>query len=102
MGIDYRGYMIVGRDYEDLPDEVITEIEEKFDDDIYEWMEANDLTHASLWYEAGTDGMIIGISVEDVYEHSLDDWFLKLKETFTKVREVIKVEPKLIGTQDIY
>lgn len=102
MGIDYSGMMIVGRDYENLPDEVISEVEDRFGGNVYEWMEDNGLDFASLWYDAGTDGMIVGISVNDVKEKDLGDWFLKLKETFTKVREIIKVEPILYGTQHIY
>lgn len=96
MGIDYSGMMIVGCDYHDLPEEVLTEIEEKFEDDVYEWIEENGLDYASEWYDAGIDGMIIGISVNDVEEEDLDIWFKNLKETFKKVESILKVKPKLI------
>lgn len=102
MGIDYSGMMIVGVDYEELPDEVSEEIEEKFDDDVYGFIEHYILDTASLWYDSGTDGMIIGKQVEDVFKEDLDKWVEKLKKTFDEVESILKVKPKLIGTQDIW
>ena len=96
MGIDYSGMMIVGIHYDDLP----AEIQEQ--DDIWEWIEEQGLDVANEWYDSGTDGMIIGISMSDVSKDDLDTWFLDLKNTFVKVEKILKKEPTLIGTQDIY
>lgn len=96
MGIDYSGMMIIGVDYEELP-EHIQEIE-----DIYEWADKEGLDIASLWYDAGTDGMIIGKSIEDVSEEDFDEWTIKVKQMFKEVELILGVKPKLIGTQDIY
>ena len=38
----------------------------------------------------------------DVLEKDLEGWFFELKEAFHIVRTKLKVEPTLIGTQDIY
>lgn len=102
MGIDYSGMMIVGVDYDELPEEVLAEIEEKFDGDVYEFKEHYGLDNASLWYDSGTDGMIIGKQVEDVFKEDLDKWVKKLKKTFDEVESILKVKCKLIGTQDIW
>lgn len=102
MGIDCRGMMIVGVDYEELPNEVLEEIEEKFNDDVYGFIEHYRLDNASLWCDSGIDGMIIGKQVEGVFKKDLDKWVEKLKKTFDEVESILKVKPKLIGTQDIW
>jgi hypothetical protein len=102
MGIDYSGMMIVGTHYDNLPREILDDVENNFDDDIYLWMEEYGLDHASEWYDCGIEGMIIGKTIDDVNEENLDTWFKNLKETFKKVETILKVKPKLIGTQNIW
>ena len=102
MGIDYDGKMMIGVDYEDLPEEVLKEIEEKFEGDIYEFMEANELDSASLWYNADIDGMIIGKIIRATTKYELDTWLEYVKKEFEEVESILKVKCMLLGTQDIY
>jgi len=96
MGIDYSGMMIVGVHFDNLPEEI------REQEDIYEWIDENGLDAANEWYDCGVDGLIIGKSMPDVLEKDLEGWFFELKEAFHIVRTKLKVEPTLIGTQDIY
>lgn len=99
MGIDIDAKMIVGVYYDDLP----KELRELDDDDLYDFIEDNELNHASLWYDAGMEGWIIGRTVNnDIPEANLDAWLLKVKEAFKEVQEILKVKPDLIATQHVY
>lgn len=99
MGIDIDAKMIVGVYYDDLPKEL-----RKLDyDDLYDFIEDNNLNHASLWYDSGVDGMLIGRTVNnDVPEENLDAWLIKVKEAFKEVKDILKVKPDLIATQHVW
>lgn len=89
--------MLVGCHFNDLPEET-QELE-----DIYEFAEDNGLITASEWYDAGTEGMYIGIEVSsEIEEAKLDEFIIDVKLAFVKAKDVLKVQPTLISTQDIW
>ena len=51
MGIDIDAKMIVGVYYDDLPDELTRD-----HDKLYDFIQDNNLNHASLWYDAQIEG----------------------------------------------
>lgn len=102
MGIDYNGLMLVGCHYNDLHDDVKEEIDGTYDGDVWEWANQKNLYLASEWFDCGTEGMIIGFKVENVYLADFDDWVINTKKLFDEAFKIFKVPPKLIGTQDIY
>ena len=98
MGIDIDAKMIVGVYYDDLPDELTRD-----HDKLYDFIEDNNLNHASLWYDSGMEGWIIGRTVNnDVPEENLDAWLIKVKEAFKEVKDILKVKPDLIATQHVW
>ena len=71
-------------------------------DKLYDFIEDNNLNHASLWYDSGMEGWIIGRTVNnDVPEENLDAWLIKVKEAFKEVKDILKVSPDLIATQHV-
>ena len=97
MGIGYSSMMLVGCHFNDLPEE-IREL-----DDIHQFIDDNGLARASEWYDAGTDGMLLGIEVDSTVEYAgLDAFREEVEAAFKVARELLKVEPKLIATQDIW
>ena len=98
MRIDIDAKMIVGVKYSDLP----AELKKLSTDDLYNFLEDNELEYASLWYDSGMEGWIIGRTVNnDVPEEKLDTFVIKLKEAFKEVQEILKVNPYLIATQHV-
>lgn len=99
MGIDIDAKMIVGVYYDELP----KNLRELNYDDLYDFIEDNNLNYASLWYDSGMDGSIIGRTVNnDIPEQNLDSWLLKVKEAFKEVESILKVKPNLIATQHVW
>ena len=97
MGIDIDSAMMVCVEFDELPDE-IKEVE-----CIYNWMDENGLDYASLWYDAGTEGMIIGkILDNNIYEKDFALWSDDMKEVFEEVRNKTKCEPTLTATQNVW
>ena len=97
MGIDYTGLMIIGVDYDELPEQI-----KEDNEDIWQWADDQGFYVASLWFDAGTDGMIIGIQVSDCEYEDLDNWFDTVKQGFADFESIVGIKPRLIGTQDIY
>ena len=98
MGIDIDAKMIVGVKYSDLP----AELKKLSTDDLYNFLEDNELEYASLWYDAEIKSWIIGRTVENyISEEKLDTFVLKVKEAFKEVQEILKTKPNLIATQHV-
>ena len=99
MGVDIDAKMIVGVYYDDLP----KELRELDDDDLYDFIENNGLNTASLYYDSGIDGKIIGRTVNnDVPEEDLGCWLVTVKQAFKEVESILKVKPNLIATQHVW
>lgn len=99
MGIDIDAKMIVGVKYSDLP----AELKKLSTNDLYNFLEDNELEYASLWYDAEMEGWVIGRTVDnDVPEEDLDAWLNEVKEAFKEVQEILKTKPNLIATQHVY
>lgn len=97
MGIDYDGGMIVG-----ACGDMFSE-PEGYEDDFSEWVEDNDMDVMSLHYDASEEYQIIGFKVPDVPVSEMDgDWLKDVKEKAKLFKELTGVEPKLIGTQNIW
>ena len=100
MGTTYTSRMMVGVDYEDLPEEL-----KELEDGIYDFAENNGLTVAFQWYDCGIEGLAIGKEIDNyVSEEDLDCWLVTVKEAFKEVKRILKLdsEVKLISTLDIY
>ena len=98
MWIDIDAKMIVGVYYDDLP----AELKKLSTDDLYNFLEDNELEYASLWYDAEIKSWIIGRTVNNnVPEEDLDAWLIKVKEAFKEVKDILKVNPDLISTQHV-
>jgi len=101
MGIDYDGGIIVGRHLEDCNLDLEDEKYDKYGD-IHEFLEDNGLDFMSQWYDAGEDGMIVGYKISDVSEDEMEDFIIKVSESFTKFEKLFGVKAHLMGTQDIW
>ena len=100
MSTTYTSRMIVGVEYNDLPEEL-----KELEDNIYEFTDNNGLTVAFQWYDCGLDGLVLGKEIDNnISEENLDIWLLDVKQAFIEVKEILKLdsEVKLIATQDIY
>ena len=100
MSITYTSRMIVGVDYDDLPEEL-----KELQEDIYEFTEDNGLTTAFQWYDCGLEGLVLGKEIDNnISEEDLGCWLVTVKEAYKEVKNILKLdsEVKLIATQDIY
>ena len=97
MGIYYSGGMIIGEAGSKV------NVPEEFEDDVYEWLEDNDMEYMSLYYDADSDGQIFGFKVSDIPVSDIDEeWLALIKERAEKFEELTGVPARLIGTQDIW
>lgn len=72
--------MMVGVYYNDLPDELTSD-----HDKLYDFIEDNSLNYASLWYDSGMEGRIIGrIINNDIPEQNLDSWLVTVKQALKR------------------
>jgi len=98
MGIDYSGGMIVGNIGDLLP-----ELDEKYDGDIYEWVQENDMSIMCQYFDADISNSYVGFSIKDVLVSEInDEWISTIKKIADKFESLTGVPAKLIGTQDIY
>jgi hypothetical protein len=71
---------MVGVYYNDLPDELTSD-----HDKLYDFIEDNSLNYASLWYDSGMEGRIIGrIINNDIPEQNLDSWLVTVKQALKR------------------
>ena len=95
MGVDYSGYMVVGNEYEEIsiPEDV---------EDVYDWLDENDMRHFSPHYDAPLHECSIGFSIGDVEVGKMEVWLQEVKELAVKFKEITGADAYLFGTQHIY
>jgi len=100
MGIDNSAKLIVGTHYDDLPEDM----REQFNEiDIYEWIDdSSDLTYASEWFDAGTEGMVVGIEVDPPPFPMTDKYIEELELAHTRAAFLLKTKVSTIITPDIW
>jgi hypothetical protein len=68
-----------------------------------EYAEIHELDYASEWFDADTDGIIIGIQVQNhVWESGLEAFMVEVKDAMNEMRKHTSVEPLLIGMQHVW
>jgi len=112
MGIDVGGGMIIGADCDSVIESVKVNIDDcemygtegNYFEEFYEWDGEVGMSCYSYWYDAGSDGQVIGFTMNDIETLSDDfeDWVVDVKERSLKFKELTGVEPKLIGMQDVW
>ena len=88
---------MIGVHYKEVPQEVLEEIEEKFDGNEIDFLEYYKLDWDDLWYEADIEGMMIGKFLKPTYKEGI----LNMRKVFEEVESILKVKCMLFGTQDI-
>ena len=96
MGINYSAQLIVGAEFNALP-ESIRDV-----DDIYDWMDKHNLEYACSWYDSGREGMTIGISVGAPTIPVTAEWIASLNEAYTRASFILQTEVQAIITPDIW
>ena len=97
MGIDYSGGMIIGCKGNEVsePDD--------YEDGFVEWLEENDMTYMSLYYDADKENQYVGFLVQDVSANEIEGkWLDNVKKLAIRFKELTGQDASLIGTQDIY
>lgn len=98
MGIDISGGMIVG-----LPVDSI-----EYDDEEFKcpwgFAEEYGMEVFSLWYDAGSEGQVIGFTVPDieVLSKGFEDWVLDVKHKALKFETITDQKAELIGIQNVW
>ena len=96
MGIDYDGGMIVG----EIGSKIT--VPEKYDGDIYEMAEDNDMEWLSMYYDADIKDVYFGFGVPDVPVAEMNvGWLDDISDKAAKFYELTGVTARLIGSQNI-
>jgi hypothetical protein len=112
MGIDIRGGMIVGAEFNDLVPYIEDIMKQKgvedfdiFDFNIIGWLEDNNLDHMSPHFDSRPDYWTIGICINNLVLDGLSElkWNNDLMLAQKRLYDIFgeELELKLIGMQDV-
>ena len=98
MGIDISGGMIVGSEAENISYD-----EEQYEE-VWEFADAHNLSCYSKWYDAGSEGQVLGFTVDDVDPLSpeFESWVKDVKDKAHKFYQLTGIKAELIGMQNVW
>lgn len=99
MGIDIDGVLLIGCNVSDLI------IPEEFDSDVRGYVDhlydEYDMTDVSLSYDSDIDERMVGFKLNQG-DKTLDEFFIEIKNQSEKFKEIIGVEPRLMGLANVW
>ena len=95
MGIDIEGGMVLGEQVKKL----------KLPEDVYvpDFVDDNNMTHMSPWFDADPEEWTIGFKVKDVAVSDMtEEWFDTINTQAKTFKALTGTLPKLIGMQTVW
>ena len=112
MGVDISGGMILGGSASEVEGAVTFEddgvemygTQGNYYEEFYEWYEGEDMSCYSMWYDACSEGQIIGYKIKDINPLSdeFNNWLEDVKTKAEKFKQLTGLEPELIGMQNVW
>ena len=100
MGMNYSAKIIVGAYYNDLPENIRQDIEKG--ESFWDWVEDQELTSASEYFDADEYGQVIGVSISAPPFPMTDEWLTAFGKAHTEASFKLQMKPRTIITPDIY